>query len=210
MTNTLKINRFPVNAPQRAMRKIARQYANAIVRRGREATNHTFLADVWTSNCAHFIRDGHNYLIVHPLGKSKVYVASHFAPKTLRGGHRLLQKIKEAKLPIIFTVPEDLAANLEKLGWKRLPNWARKMADKHGLPADKEILVPSGLVKIAWEIARKFNWAKLCEKDYFAPPARVEKNNPRCRRQPRGAKYTPPIWRGKVEDLCPQLKTLLV
>ena len=127
--SSLAIRKLPHNAPQRAMRAVARRYAAAIERRGRPATTPQWLADVWRYNCASYVRMGRNWLMLHALSNSGWYVASHFAPDTLRGGYRLLAGVRESRLPVVFTVPEDLAADLERVGWKRLPSWAATIAD---------------------------------------------------------------------------------
>lgn len=160
---TLAIKQFPFNAPPKSIERIAEQYASAIVRRGREATNPDFLAYVWRTNCAHFVRQGRNFLILRKVGQ--IYVATHFAPHTLKGGHRLLKAVKDAGLPICFAVPDDLAQNLSRIGWVSLPDWANKLAVKKGLPDEKKILVPSGLVKTAWKIFRAGDYCAQAEEN---------------------------------------------
>jgi hypothetical protein len=148
----MKINRFPLNANREVMVRIAQQYAAAIMRRGREATDPEFLGNVWAECGAHFVRDGMNFLILYRVGD--IYVASHFAPETIRGGYRLLRKVAEAGVPVCFAVPADLAKDLARMGWVRLPDWATKIARAKGLPEDKEILIPRRLIKLAWSAFR--------------------------------------------------------
>jgi len=148
----MKIERFPLNADREVMVGVAEQYASAIVRRGREATDPEFLGNIWAECGAHFVRDGRNFLVLYKVGE--IYIASHFAPETIRGGFRLLQKVAEAGLPICFAVPADLAENLARLGWVRLPAWANKIAADKGLPAGKDILIPRQLLKLAWKVFR--------------------------------------------------------
>jgi hypothetical protein len=148
----ISIERFPANADRRVMVGIAQQYAAAIIRRGREATDPEFLGNIWAECGAYFVRDGQNFLILYRVGE--IYVASHFAPETIRGGYRLLRKIAEAGLPICFAVPADLALDLARLGWVRLPAWANKIATAQGLPEGKEILIPRHLLKLAWSVFR--------------------------------------------------------
>lgn len=148
----MKIERFPLNADREVMVGIAEQYASAIVRRGRAATDPEFLGHVWAECGAHFVRDGKNFLVLYKVGE--IFIASHFAPETIRGGHRLLKKVADAGLPICFAVPADLARDLARMGWVRLPAWANKIAAAKGLPEGKEILIPRQLLKLAWGIFR--------------------------------------------------------
>jgi hypothetical protein len=148
----MKINRFPLNANREVMVRIAQQYAAAIMRRGREATDPEFLGNIWAESGAYFVRDGMNFLILYRAGD--IYVASHFAPETIRGGYRLLRKVAEAGVPVCFAVPADLAKDLARMGWVRLPAWANKIARAKGLPEEKEILIPRRLIKLAWSTFR--------------------------------------------------------
>ena len=146
------IERFPLNADRQIMVGIAEQYASAIVRRGREATDPEFLGEIWAECGAHFVRDGRNFLVLYKVGE--IFIASHFARETMRGGYNLLRKISEAGLPICFAVPADLARDLARMGWVRLPGWANKIATAKGLPEGKQILIPSGILKMAWSAFR--------------------------------------------------------
>lgn len=148
----MKIERFPLNADRETMVGIAEQYASAIVRRGREATDPEFLGNVWAECGAYFVRDGRNFLVLYRVGE--IFIASHFAPETIRGGYNLLRKIAGAGLPICFAVPDDLAKDLSRMGWVRLPAWANKIATSKGLPEGKEILVPRQLIRSAWSAFR--------------------------------------------------------
>lgn len=148
----MKVERFPLNADRGVMVGIAEQYASAIVRRGREATSPEFLGNIWAECGAHFVRDGQNFLILYRVGE--IYIASHFAPETIRGGYNLLRKTCEAGLPICFAVPADLARDLARMGWVRLPAWANKIAASKGIPEGKEILIPRNLLKLAWSSLR--------------------------------------------------------
>lgn len=148
----MKIERFPLNADRDVMVGIAEQYASAIVRRGREATDPEFLGNIWAECGAHFVRHGRSFLVLYKVGE--IFVASHFAPETIRGGYSLLRKIAEAGLPICFAVPSDLAKDLARLGWVRLPGWANKIAAEKGLPEGKEILLPRHMLKLAWSLFR--------------------------------------------------------
>lgn len=153
-TETMEINRFPANADREVMLAIAENYAAAIVRRGREATDSEFLAHVWAECGAYYVAKEDNFLILYKVGE--IFIASHFAPATVKGGVRLLQAVEASGLPIVFAVPEDLARNLKALGWKQLPKFARVLAAEKGLPDEKEILVPAGLVKRAWTLFKSF------------------------------------------------------
>ena len=199
----MEIRNFPSNAPRKGMIKIARQYARAIVRRGREATDPGFLADVWRCNGASFVRQGQNFLILHQLGQSGWYVASHFAPASIRGGYELLRAVREAGLPVIFTVPDDLARDLARIGWKKIPAWARAIADARGLICGKEILIPGGMMAAAWKTARAFDWHSLYADNRPAQPIY------NLRTRDRGPAYTPPK-RATIGDFWPGFGKLAV
>jgi len=186
--SSLAIRKLPHNAPQRAMRAVARRYAAAIERRGRQATTPQWLADVWRYNCASYVRMGRNWLMLHALSNSGWYVASHFAPDTLRGGYRLLAGVRESRLPVVFTVPEDLAADLERVGWKRLPSWAATIAGKLGLPAGKILLVPTGMMVAALTAAKRVDWRNLYASDEEWSGMYCACNR---RKRTRGPAYTP-------------------
>ena len=49
--------------------------------------------------------------------ESKVFIGSHFAPKSLRGGINLLKTIKETNLIVLLAVTDGLADMLERLGY---------------------------------------------------------------------------------------------
>lgn len=167
----MEIRRFPRNARYADMLRIGLQYEAAIVRRGREATDPEWLAGLWRDVGACFVRKGKNFLLLRKLGP--VYVASHFAPETLRGGYRLLKAVAESGLPICFAVPDDLAVDLERLGWKRLPGWANGLLRSKGMPVEKTVLVPVGLLKLVWQLMRSKDW--YTELDSGMEPAQVVK-----------------------------------
>jgi hypothetical protein len=75
----------------------------------------------------------------------------------MREGYRLLRAVHEARLPVVFSVPEDLAADLLRLGWKALPAWVQQAAHRLGVPEGKVILVPGGLARLCW-IAIRQGW----------------------------------------------------
>jgi len=162
----VEIKRLPVNAPYGALIKVAKRYAVAIERRGRFATDIDFLANVWRENGAGYVRQGRNWLIVHEL-VSGWYVASHFAPDTLKGGYKLLKSVHKSGLRVVFTVPEDLAVDLERIGWVRLPSWAATIASKLGLPYGKVLLTPKGMLLAALAVARSIEWRNLYRRDMF-------------------------------------------
>lgn len=149
----MKIKQFPKNA--KGLKTIAENYASAIVRRGRKATDTEFLAHIWAENSAFFVRNGQNFLMLRKCGG--IFVASHFCPATIKGGYSLISNILKNKLPIVFCVPSDLAKNLKKIGFVQLPQWTRKIAISKGMPEEKEILVPKYLVKIAWGFLRNID-----------------------------------------------------
>lgn len=56
-----------------------------------------------------------------------VFVASHFAPATRKGGVEMLQKAAESATPFVFCVPRNLARQLVRLGFidtgVEIPQW---------------------------------------------------------------------------------------
>lgn len=66
-----------------------------------------------------------NALMGYPLF-GKGFVASHFAPKTLRGGMDLISSLNASKYPVMFSVTEDLSPMLTKLGYIKLKSTSPK------------------------------------------------------------------------------------
>lgn len=54
--------------------------------------------------------------------KHGIFIPTHFAPKTLRGGYNLFRELANSKeIPVVTAVTEDLAETLKKMkGWKTL------------------------------------------------------------------------------------------
>lgn len=107
-------------------------YSAAMKRRGREPlTEDSFISHF-------FEREGFDETFSYGdiekgylLGFKKfgVFVPSHFAPKTLRGGYDLLKELGEGDtMPAILAITEDLADTL-----KKMPSW-------HKIEIDKDIL----------------------------------------------------------------------
>lgn len=192
----ITIKHFPENSPMRTMAAIGAQYAAAIERRGRTATDTDFLISIWRNYGSAFVRLGKNFLILAQVGGG-IHVATHFAPATLPGGYRLIKAVVAAKLPIVFAVTEDLAVNLERLGYVRAPKWVATQATQKGMPSGKVILLPKGLLGLLWALIKTPRWGfdnttseRACAFRRRAP------------RQPRfTAKKTTPI--GYIGDVWP-------
>lgn len=63
-------------------------------------------------------RYGENYIFGYP--GSNLFVPSHFAPSTMKGGVELIKKIGNSKSPAVFSVTEDLSPMLEKSGFIKI------------------------------------------------------------------------------------------
>ncbi len=107
------------------MEEIYEYYAAAIERRGREPLNqnsfenHFFNHGNYNESLA-YGADKDGYL----LGSSVdgVFVPTHFAPKTLRGGYRLMKELVDSPIPVSLFITKDLVDTVEKMpGWKVLP-----------------------------------------------------------------------------------------
>ena len=180
---TIEIRRFPTNSKFNDLLKIAENYEAAIERRGRWATDPEFLASIWKQHGSFFVRKGQNFIMLRKLGD--VYVASHFAPSTMKGGVKLLKEIKASGLPIVFAVPEDLAKNLDSLGWIRLPKWAMKLLHKNGVPEEKVVLIPKGFIKKAWELFRNRDYYNHLDMDAEEPTEVINFRRKRPRKKPK-------------------------
>jgi hypothetical protein len=107
-------------------------YKTAIARRNREPLskdsfmNHFFGEERYDKNFGYGNKEK-GYLL--GFDKFGVFVPSHFAPKTLRGGYDLIASLGESDdIPAILAVSEDLALTLDKM-----PSW-------HHLDIDKKIM----------------------------------------------------------------------
>lgn len=59
-----------------------------------------------------------NYLVGNFVGD--IFTVSHFAPHNLRTGYQSLIKFLNQPTPAVFAVPEKLASQLEKIGFKKV------------------------------------------------------------------------------------------
>lgn len=136
----MNIKRFPACASMRDMRRIGRQYESAMARR-REPTDPEFLASVWREHGALHLRRGKNFLMLHQCGR--VFIPSHIAPASLRGGVELLRDVYASRLPVFFAVTDDLVSPLERIGWRRLPAWIQRIMSGRLSVSGKIFLRPS-------------------------------------------------------------------
>ena len=144
-----QVRQFPVDSNVERLEKIGQNYAKAMSRReGRTVTSPAFLADTWQRNSANFLRHKDNFLMLRQMGPNS-YVASHFAPATIRGGRDLIKKSLSDKANIVFAVPEDLQRDLGRLGYKPIPKLANRAFHKLGMPEEKGIMVQSNLKGLA-------------------------------------------------------------
>lgn len=96
-------------------------YVAAITRRGRTALGkERFVAhfnDMSTEPTYAYGEPGNGYLLGYL--KFGVFVPTHFAPKTLRGGYMLMSQLGESKhIPSVLAVTQDLTETLAKM-----PSW---------------------------------------------------------------------------------------
>lgn len=49
-----------------------------------------------------------------------IFTASHFAPSDLKSGYRMLSNLVNEPRPVLFSVPDDLASQLSKLGYTKV------------------------------------------------------------------------------------------
>lgn len=106
--------------------KIERQYVAAISRHSSYhccLANHVKMAEFFGVTC--YCRDHRNVMVGHlqMVANHKVFIASHFAPQTMRGGMKLLQQMQEDELPIVFAVTSYLANMLSKMGYEEVGRW---------------------------------------------------------------------------------------
>lgn len=95
--------------------KLFDQYANAMNRR-RSYLYYGFPQRM--TETPYGFRLGENYIFGYP--GSNLFVPSHFAPSTMKGGVELIKKIGNSKNPAVFSVTEDLSPMLEKSGFIKI------------------------------------------------------------------------------------------
>lgn len=100
------------------LKDIYEWYATAIVRRGREPLE--------KERFLYHFQEGSfdtSYVFGSPeqgyaLGYQKygVFVPTHFAPKTMRGGYELIKELREStEMPVVMAITEDLKKTIEKM-----------------------------------------------------------------------------------------------
>lgn len=100
-------------------------YSEAMARRNREPlSEERFLAHFFdnqnSDELAAFGEPSKGYLL--GFNKYGVFIPSHFAPKTLRGGYELVKALGESEdVPAVLAITEDLGDTLDKMpAWNRL------------------------------------------------------------------------------------------
>lgn len=187
----MQIKRFPATASMRDMRRIGRQYASAMARR-REPTDPEFLAYVWRERGAVHVRRGKNFLMLHQCGG--IFIPSHIAPVSLRGGAELLREVYASRLPVFFAVTSDLVSPLERIGWRRLPSWIQRIMDGRLSVSGKIFLRPSIMA---------------CLRALF--PIAIEQpcSQKRFRTYPKGPKRSAPSIGTKLANVWPIMEVKL-
>jgi hypothetical protein len=187
----MQIKRFPAHASMRDMRRIGRQYESAMARR-REPTDPEFLAYVWREYGALHVRSGRNFLMLHRCGR--VFIPSHIAPVSLRGGAELLREVYASRLPVFFAVTGDLVSPLERIGWRRLPSWIQRIMDGRLSVSGKIFLRPSIMA---------------CLRALF--PIAIEQpcSQKRFRTYPKGPKRSAPSIGTKLANVWPIMEVKL-
>lgn len=108
---------------------IYNNYAEAIQRRNREPLgaesfyNHFFSEGSFDKTFAYGDK-AKGYL----LGSKKfnIFIPTHFAPKSLRGGYELMQELGESQgVPSVMAITEDLGRTLDKM-----PSWQKLKIDE--------------------------------------------------------------------------------
>jgi hypothetical protein len=67
--------------------------------------------------------------------QNSIFIPTHFAPRTLRGGYELLTRLGEsADIPVVMAITDDLASTIEKM-----PSWKKLDIDLH-LPFRSELV----------------------------------------------------------------------
>lgn len=133
----MAIRRFPSNTSLRTYDRIWLNYARAITRRGREATDQQFLTGKWAQVSPFFIRHRQSYLLGVMVGG--LFIPTHFSPSSLRSGYELIEKCKAEK--VIFAVTPDLVQDLTRMGFWKVPGFVMKIADWLGFSTRKSIAV---------------------------------------------------------------------
>lgn len=144
------VRRLAADADYDRILQIAKQYEQAIERRGRVATDPEMLADVWRGNSGYFLRHKNNFLMLRKIGPNS-YAATHFAPATLRGGRDLMHKALNDSSNIVFTVPEDLQKDLARVGYKPVPSVANALLQRLGMPDNKGMMVQSNRKALSFQ-----------------------------------------------------------
>jgi len=112
---------FHKNGEEKA-REIFDWYEKAITRRNREALGlGSFLYHFFgegSSEKNYLFGDDHDGYVLGVV-RHGVFIPSHFAPRSLRGGYRLIKDLGESQeIPAVLAITDDLAETI-----KRIPSW---------------------------------------------------------------------------------------
>lgn len=97
-------------------------YEKAITRRGREALgSSSFMYHFFTGGSTeknYMYGDDHDGYVLG-IVRHGVFVPSHFAPRTMRGGYNLIKDLGESQdIPVVLAITDDLVKTIEKM-----PSW---------------------------------------------------------------------------------------
>lgn len=109
---------FAENSDPETLDSIYKWYESSMRRRNREPLPQTNFQ-------RHFFKDGslvptcmygdQNYGYLLGLRKRGIFIPTHFAPKTLKGGYNLFKELASSReVPVVTAVTEDLAQTLKK------------------------------------------------------------------------------------------------
>ncbi len=108
-----------------SMEEIYGWYAKAMARRGREPLGAGsflghFFENISSDPTYAFGDEERGFLLGYT--KYGVFIPTHFAPKTLRGGYELIQNLGESELtPAVMAITEDLVKTIIKMpSWREL------------------------------------------------------------------------------------------
>lgn len=79
-----------------------------------------------------------------------IFTVSHFAPKSLQTGHMALVDFLNQSTPVIFAVPEKLAVQLERIGFKKI--FKKVPMRFRGSVIEKTILINKAFEKKDYDI----------------------------------------------------------
>jgi len=113
---------FADSAQEGELDQLYDNYTSAMVRRDREPLEHdNFMNHFFAEHQFERVIFGDNER-GHVLGEYRrgVFIPSHFAPKTLRGGYELMRDLGESTtIPTVLGISEDLEKTIRKMpAWK--------------------------------------------------------------------------------------------